>query len=140
YLATGSSKLLGTTWWSGTALNQVLLNPSFAPLHSDLYYRLMKALATYRPVWEAFIAGGIVYTLLVEISFPFLVWNRQTRWFMVCCSVGLHTGIGLSMGLTTFSLMMMVLVLCFVPPEQIRALLAGLRRTAAGLLARRAGR
>src|SRR5262249_49300377 len=37
YLATGTSKLLGTSWWSGTALNLVLLNPSFAPMDSALY-------------------------------------------------------------------------------------------------------
>lgn len=119
YLATGTSKLLGTTWWSGTALNLVLLNYSFAPMDQAPYFNLMKFLASHRLLWEVFVSGGILYTLLLEISFPFLVWNKSTRWVMVCGSVLLHTGIGLSMGLSSFSLMMMIMVLSFFPPEVI---------------------
>jgi len=38
---------------------------------------------------------------------------------MICGSIMLHTGIGILMGLTTFSLCMVTLVLGFVPPEFI---------------------
>ena len=31
YFAAGTSKLLGTSWWNGTAPNRFLLNYSFAP-------------------------------------------------------------------------------------------------------------
>lgn len=119
YLATGTSKLLGVTWWSGTALNYVVLNSSFAPMDQLPYYNLMKFLASHRWLWETLMTLGIGFTLLVEISFPFLVWNPRWRWVMVCCSILLHTGIGLSMGLVSFSLMMMVMVLSFVPGELI---------------------
>jgi hypothetical protein len=139
YLATGTSKLLGTTWWSGTALNVVMLNPSFAPMDNALYFRAMKFLASHRPLWETVMTAGIAYTLLVEISFAFLVWDQRWRWVMVCCSIGLHTGIGLFMGLTTFSLLMMVMVLSFIPPEQVRALLESLEDALSRRLAKRAG-
>jgi len=39
---------------------------------------------------------------------------------MICFSVLLHLGIGLFMGLTTFSLMMMIFVCSFIPPETIQ--------------------
>lgn len=126
YLATGTSKLLGSTWWAGTSLNLVLLNSAFAPLDQQPYFEFMKWLAGSRVMWEAFMTATIVFTLVLEISFPFLVWNMRLRWFMICCSVLLHTGIGLCMGLVSFSLMMMVMVLSFVPPETVRAILGWL--------------
>jgi hypothetical protein len=120
YLATGTSKLLGSTWWAGTSLNLVLLNASFAPMDQLPYYKLMKFLASHRVLWELVMTSAIAYTLLLEIAFPFLIWVPRCRWLMICGSVLLHTGIGLMMGLVTFSLMMMIMVLSFVPPEVIR--------------------
>ncbi len=38
----------------------------------------------------------------------------------------LHTAIGLTMGLTSFSLMMLAMLLAFVPPEAVRNLLGQL--------------
>jgi hypothetical protein len=134
YFAGGTSKLLGSTWWSGTALNLVLLNYSFAPMNFGPYYELMKALASHRWLWEAVTWGGIVSTLCLEISFPFLVWDRRWRWVMVCGAVGMHTGIAVCMGLTTFSLMMIIMVSSFIPPEVIRQLVDQLQSLAARLL------
>ena len=39
---------------------------------------------------------------------------------MVSCSVLMHLGIGLVMGLVVFSLFMLTMVMAFVPPDQIR--------------------
>jgi hypothetical protein len=119
YLASGFSKLLGTSWWGGTAPNRVLLNYSFAPFNVPLYVSLLEALARHRWLWEIIMSAGVVYTLLLEIGFPFMVWNRRLRWLCVCGSILLHTMIGLFMGLVTFSLMMLCLVLAFVPPEAV---------------------
>jgi hypothetical protein len=68
-------------------------------------------------------SGGVVFTLAVEIAFPFLVWTRRLRWVMIVGAVLLHTGIALIMGLTGFSLIMLVLLLAFVPNESVRRLL-----------------
>lgn len=127
YLATGTSKLLGPSWWAGTALNLVLLNNAFAPLDQVPYYEFMKWLAGHRVLWEITMTTLIGFTLLLEISFPFLVWNMRWRWLMMCGSVMLHTGIGLFMGLGSFSLMMMVMVLSFMPSETMQDVLAWLR-------------
>jgi hypothetical protein len=126
YLASGCSKLLGSAWWSGTAPNLVLLNYEFAPFNVGYYYQTLFFLSRHRWMWELMASVGVVFTLVVEIGFPFLVWPRATRWLFVCGSVLLHTAIGLTMGLTSFSLMMLAMLLAFVPPEAVRQLLGGL--------------
>lgn len=120
YFAAGTSKLMGTSWWNGTAPNGFLLNYSFAPFDVLAYVQFLKWLVAHRWLWELFGAIGVVGTLALELSLPFLIWNRYTRWVMVCGAVLFHTMIALLMGLVTFSLMMLVLVLSFVPPEAVR--------------------
>ncbi len=120
YFAAGTSKLMGASWWNATAPNNFLLNYSFAPFDVEAYVWFLKQLASRRWMWELFATFGVVGTLFIELSLPFLVWNRYTRWFMVSCSILFHTMIALLMGLVTFSVMMFVLVLAFVPPEAVR--------------------
>ena len=120
YFAAGTSKLLGTSWWNGTAPSGFLLNYSFAPFDVYYYVVFLNWLVKHRWMWELFCTIGVVGTLFLELGLPFLIWNRHTRWFMLCGSVVFHTMIALLMGLVTFSLMMLVLVLAFVPPEAVR--------------------
>jgi hypothetical protein len=126
YMMAGMSKLLGATWWNGTAPNLVLLNYSFAPFNVGLYTKFIGWLAQHRLLWEVIMSGGVLFTLFTELGVPFLIWNSKMRWFMMCCSALLHTQIGLLMGLVTFSLMMLVLLLAFIPPEVSEQVLAGL--------------
>jgi len=126
YIVAGMSKLLGATWWNGTAPNLVLLNYSFAPYHVGLYARIIQLLAEHRLLWEIIMSLGVLFTLWTELGFSFLVWNRKMRWFMICCSALLHTQIGLFMGLVTFSLIMLVMLLAFFPPEVIEQVLSNL--------------
>lgn len=120
YFAAGTSKLLGSSWWNGTAPNRFLLNYSFAPFDVPQYLPFIKWLVSHRWMWELNGTIGVLGTLFLELGFPFLVWNRRMRWFMVSGSIIFHTFIALLMGLVTFSLMMLVLVLAFVPPEAVR--------------------
>jgi hypothetical protein len=120
YFAAGTSKLLGTSWWSGTAPDRFLLNYSFAPFQVPAYLDFLKALVKHRWAWELFCSIGVIFTLTVELGLPFLVWNRRLRWVMVSGAVLFHTMIALLMGLVTFSLVMLTLVLSFVPPEAVR--------------------
>jgi hypothetical protein len=72
-----------------------------------------------------------MFTLCLEIGFPFLVWYRPLRWLMVIGAVLLHTGIALFMGLTGFSLMMLALLVAFIPPSTVRQLLGLAQRVPA---------
>ncbi len=120
YLGSGASKLLGSAWWNGTAIWGTVANSYFAPINQAWYAAGLQFLASHRLLWELAMSAGCVFTLFVEIGFPFLVWNRKWRWWMVSGSVMLHTGIGVCMGLVTFSLCMLCMVLAFIPPEAVR--------------------
>jgi hypothetical protein len=121
YLASGSSKLLGAAWWNGTAMWLTLANYNFAPMRVGLYNELLYLLCRNLWLWEICMTAGVAFTLFTEISFTYLVWSKFWRPFMVSCSVLMHLGIGLIMGLSVFSLYMLVMVLAFVPPETMRA-------------------
>jgi hypothetical protein len=123
YMMAGLSKLLGGTWWSGTAVWWTLANYEFAPLRLPIYYESLRWLTQHRLVWEIAMSAGVFGTLALEISFPYLVWKRELRWLMVLGSVMLHTFIAVFMGLVTFGLLMVALALSFVPPEAVHRLL-----------------
>src|SRR5262249_26253244 len=68
---------------------------------------------------ELVMSGGVAFTLGLGIGFAALVWNRNLRWVMIVAAVVLHVGIAVTMGLTTFGLMMLSLLLAFVPPSTV---------------------
>ncbi len=117
YLASGTSKLMGGSWWNGNALWSVMANYEFNPMDSPFYLEILRFLANNRPLWEVAMTAGCVFTLLLELAFPFLVWYPRWRWVMMAGAVLLHTGIGILMGLTMFSTLMILLVASFLPPE-----------------------
>ncbi|MBY0228748.1 MAG: hypothetical protein K2W96_05655 [Gemmataceae bacterium] len=120
YLASGTSKLQGAAWWNGTALWQTLSNYEFTP-RIELYTEFLRWLTHDRALWEAFHwIGGSLFTLGLEIGLPFLVWRKDWRWLCVIGACLLHSGIGLTMGLTSFSVLMMLLVGSFIPGKEFR--------------------
>jgi hypothetical protein len=124
YMAAGTAKLLGAAWWNGTALWACYANYSFAPMRVGLYQDMLVFLCNHRWLWELVMSGGAIFTIFIELSFSYLVWLPRWRWIMLTGSVMLHTGIGLFMGLVTFSLAMLCMVMCFIPPEATKLFLA----------------
>ncbi|HEV3202909.1 MAG TPA: hypothetical protein VGY77_00930 [Gemmataceae bacterium] len=120
YLSSGLSKLEGRAWWQGTAVWGTMANTEFSPMHIPLFRNFLILLSEHRWVWEIFMTGGSVFTLATEIGFIFLIWSSRLRWTYLTMAVILHTGIALFMGLNTFSLFMMVMLLSFVPIATIR--------------------
>jgi hypothetical protein len=133
YFAAGVSKLQGTSWWTWTAIWGTLANPEFSPLYIRPYYAVLEFLSHHRVLWEMAMSGGVVFTLSMELGFPFLVWNRNLRWLMLTMALMMHLGIATFMGLNTFSLMMGGMLLAFVPPQSVRWLLEALGRQAPNL-------
>lgn len=129
YFMSGASKLQGARWWSGNAIWYTVANYSFAPMNSALYLDVLKLISSNRWIWEFLMIGGSFVTLFIELSFPYLVWRPRWRWLMICCSVFLHVGIGILMGLGAFSMSMMAMVLCFMPSETIQKMIDTLRTT-----------
>jgi hypothetical protein len=127
YIAAGLTKLMGSSWWNGTALWGTVANYEFTPIRFAFYAESLRWLCQHRLLWELAMTGGIVYTLALEISFPFLIWQRRFRGVLIAGSVILHTGIALTMGLVGFGLFMMGLVLSFVPAEVVHEFFGKLR-------------
>jgi hypothetical protein len=132
YLASGLSKLMGNAWWTGTAVWGTMANPEFSPIHFPLYLPFLQFLAQHRFLWEVAMGIPVLFTLLFEISFAFVVWYRSMRWVMIISAVLLHTGIAVFMGLNTFSLAMITLVISFVPAEAVHRFLEMLSRGPGG--------
>jgi hypothetical protein len=115
YLFAGCGKLLGETWWDGTALWGAFANYEYQTLdmtwtaHSIL---LINILTHVTVAWE--------------ISYAALVWPRLTRPIVIALAVPLHLGIAICMGMITFGLVMIVGNLAFVPPELSRRWLGAL--------------
>jgi len=133
YFISGLSKLKGDFWLSGNACWMVMANNEFSPVHSPLYMAVIRAICEHRWLWELVITSFTYFTLAFEISFIYLIWNRRLRWIMIAAAVLLHLGIAICMGLVTFSLTMLVLVLSTVPGPAIRSLLDRLSRKPPGV-------
>jgi hypothetical protein len=59
--------------------------------------------------------AGILIALS-ETLYPFVVWSGRTRRIALTCIIAMHVGIGLTMGLYLFSLIMIVLNLAAFGP------------------------
>lgn len=56
-------------------------------------------------------------TLLVEVSVPFLLWAKKTRWLGVALGAGLHVGIALTSELALFTLTILPLYAAYFEAE-----------------------
>jgi hypothetical protein len=123
YMSAGLSKLKGNSWWNGTAPWFTMNNPEFSPVQISWFRDALGFLCQHKWLWEIYMSAGVVFTLVVEIGFPFCVWTRLRPVF-VAGAILLHFGIAVNMGLHVFSLFMFALLLAFMTPESIRRIFA----------------
>ena len=114
YFFSGCGKLLGASWWEGTALWGAAANVQYRTL--DLTW-----LARHPLVTNLLTLG----TLFWEVGYPALVWPRLTRRLWIAMAVAVHLGIGLAMGMMEFGLAMLTANLAFVPADVLRRFLPG---------------
>src|SRR5690606_38481570 len=115
YYFAGLSKLQGDAWWTGEAVWMAFANLEYQSID-------MTWLARYPWVTQIATHG----TVLWELSFPFLVWNRSLRPIVLAIGIAMHAGIGLCMGMITFGLIAIFGYLAFVPPEAMQRVLGTL--------------
>jgi hypothetical protein len=119
YAAAGLAKLKGESWWSGWSIWGTLANSEFAPLQNSVYAWVLQSLCSSPAVLYPFLFVGTYFTLFFEICYPFLIWNRRTRWLILSMAIVLHGGIGLLMGLRTFAFAMLVMNIVFLPAPTV---------------------
>jgi len=111
YFFSGSGKLLGASWWEGTALWGAIANGQYRTLD-------LTGLARHPLVVNALTLA----TLFWELGYAALVWPRLTRPLVLAMAAPVHLGIGLAMGMMEFGLAMLVANLAFVPAAAFRGL------------------
>ena len=109
YFFGGLSKALGSGWWNGTNIWRALTRTPFNVLSPEL-------LISWKYVFPAV---GIAVWLL-EISYPFLIWQKRTRPIWLISIIAMHVGIGTLLGMYLFALVMIVLNLAAFGPEMLR--------------------
>jgi hypothetical protein len=100
----------------------------YSPMAMASYQSFLLFLSEHRWLWEVVMTGGDAFTLVTEIGVPFMIWNRKLRWVTMTMAVMLHTGIAVVMGLLTFSLIMIIMLMAFTPEETVQALVRRLGR------------
>ena len=124
YASSGFSKLKGSTWWDPSAPWLVAVNPEFGLVRYRIFEWLLRQMSESRMVIALTTGSLSLFTLVMEIGLPFLIWTRL-RPVMVIGSTLLHLGIAIMMGLTVFSMYMFTLVLCHIPAKLIRDRVVG---------------
>src|SRR5262249_48225579 len=98
YFFSGLTKSLGSDWWNGTSIWRSLTCPPFNIISPGI-------LAS----WKYLLPSVGIAVLILEIGYPFFIWPKRTRRFWLLSILGMHSGIGIVMGLYLFSLIMIVL-------------------------------
>lgn len=119
YFSSAVEKAAGPQWWNGEAIWRSVTLPELATLD-------MTWLAAVP--WFAVLAGW--GTLAVEAGYAVLIWPKRTRTAMALATIGMHAGIGATMGLVSFSALMIVLTATafLVTPEPRHAAAASFVR------------
>ncbi len=105
YFFSGCGKLLGASWWEGTALWGSVANGQYRTL--DL---------TWMAGHTWLVNLITLSTLFWEVSYAAIIWPPLTRPIALAMAVLVHLGIGLAMGMLEFGLAMIVANMAFVGP------------------------
>jgi hypothetical protein len=105
-------KIRGNEWWNGDAIWLVF------SLQENYYRPFLDILASH--YWLVNLAT--YGTILIEIGFPFLIWQRRSRPYMLAAAIFLHLNIAVFMGMPYFSFVMVMGHMSFVRPEWLARL------------------
>lgn len=112
YLFGGLAKLQGGSWWNGSATWWSVASVEYQSLD-------MSWLANWPGLFIAMTFG----TVLWELFYIALIWNRYTRKLCLFIAILVHGGIAVALGMITFGLAMLIGNLAFVEPATVRKLL-----------------
>ncbi|MDA5286371.1 HTTM domain-containing protein [Streptomyces sp. Isolate_45] len=119
YAASGWYQIQGSFWQDGTALHYVLHLGNVTP-----WPALSHAIASSGVVVLLLTYG----TVIVEVAFPFTLFNRRLRTVMVLIMMSMHAGIGILLGLPCFALAMIAADMLFLSTVLLRRLGDGVTR------------
>ncbi len=118
FFYSGITKIKGDDWWYGDALWFVFASPDFYNT------AILDVFASH--YWLVNVAS--YGTILIEIAYPFLIWQPRTRPYLLGLALFLHFMFATLMGLYYFSFVMMMGHMSFVRPEWLTRLGVAWRR------------
>jgi len=118
FFYSGVGKVAGEDWWNGDAVWIVFTT------HEHYSKFILDVLASHYWIVNAATYG----TILIELAFPFLIWQRATRPYLLVLALFLHAQFALLMGLIYFSFVMMMGHMSFLRPEWLARLGAAWKR------------
>ena len=98
YFFSGLTKCLGSGWWDGSNIWRSLIRPPFNVIDPEILVR-----------WNYLFPVAGIFICLLEIGYPFFIWNEKTRKVWLICICGMHFAIGVTMGMYLFALIMIIL-------------------------------
>jgi hypothetical protein len=111
YSSSGWYKIQGSLWQDGTAIYYALhlgnVTPWPALSHAVASSSLIVLLLSYG-------------TVIVEVAFPFTLFNSRVRTVMVAIMMSMHLGIGILLGLPFFTMAMIAADSLFLPTAVLR--------------------
>ncbi|WP_052189467.1 HTTM domain-containing protein [Streptomyces sp. NRRL S-1824] len=119
YSSSGWYKIQGSLWQDGTAIYYALhlgnVTPWPALSHTVASSGLIVLLLSYG-------------TVIVEVAFPFTLFNSRVRTVMVAIMMSMHAGIGILLGLPFFTMAMIAADSLFLPTAVLLWLSDGMTR------------
>jgi len=117
YSAVGKIRI--DEWWNGDAI--------WLAFSTYEFYNPWMLEVLARQYW---LVNAMTYgTILIEIAYPFLIWQRRTRPYLLAAAVFLHLMFGLLLRLVYFSIVMSFGHMSFVRPEWLTQLGQAWKRT-----------
>jgi predicted DCC family thiol-disulfide oxidoreductase YuxK len=118
FFFSAAGKLAGDDWRYGDAIWWLFTNSYY--YNNDILQLLAK---------QYWLVNVATYgTILIEIAFPFLIWQRATRPYMLAAALFLHLQFAVMMHLYYFSWVMAMGHMSFVRPEWLSSLGAAWKR------------
>ena len=114
YFFAAIGKLLGPTWWEGTAMWGSIANYEYQTID-----------VTFLARWPLVLNFLTHVTLFWELSYCALVWLPRWRPWVILLAVPVHLGISACMGMVEFGLVMLVGNAAFISPWIIRKVIPG---------------
>jgi hypothetical protein len=108
YFFSGLTKCLGSGWWDGSNIWRSLIRPPFNIIDPEILVR-----------WNYLFPVAGIFICLLEIGYPFFIWNDKTRKIWLICICGMHFAIGVTMGMYLFALIMIILNVAAFGPSLV---------------------
>ena len=114
YFFSSFYKIMGSKWQNGTALYYILRSYGFGS----------SALAPWIYRNASMVTAGTYGPLVMQLAFPWLMWNRRAKWYILAAVVVFHASIAviLGPGLYRFSFIVIAADIVFFTDEDLLGL------------------